>query len=75
MDRKIKKQIAKAEKSGAYFVTITYRDSDKLRHWQLHTADFYYKDLLPSIDELKKLIHQKYIGLKYVTSVGDHSRA
>ena len=73
MNEKIKKQVEKAEGHGAYFMTITYRDDDGLKHWQFHTADFFYKDLMPTIDEIKNMIYREYPGLKYVESKCNHT--
>ena len=74
MNEKIKTYLEKAEKSGAYFITITYRDEDKdedqLRHLQVHTPDFLYQDLLPTIDKIKEMIHREYPGLKYIMETG-----
>ena len=52
-----------AENSDGYLVTISRREGDRLLHWQYHNFDFYYKDLLPSIEEVKKLIMSQYHNL------------
>ena len=66
MDKRIEEKVKAAEQSDAYFVTITRREGDKLYHFQTHSFDFYFKDLVPSIEEVKKLILKEYPGMKYV---------
>jgi len=63
---KIQEQIEKAEKSDAYFVTITRKEGDKLHHFQTHSFGFYFKDFLPSLTEIRKLLEKEYPGMKYV---------
>jgi len=66
MDKKIKEKVKAAEQSDAYFVTITRREGNTLYHWQANSFDFYYKDLLRSLEEVKKLIMKEHPGMKYV---------
>ena len=63
---KIQEQIETAEQSDAYFITITRKEGDKLYHFQTHSFGFYYKDLLPSLEAIRKLLEKEYTGMKYV---------
>jgi hypothetical protein len=57
---KIDKVINDALASDGYLITVSRRVGDKLYHWQIHNFEFYYLDLLPSLDEIKKLIMERY---------------
>ena len=71
--KKIIEKIDEAEKADAYFITVTFRQGDILHHFQSHSFNFYFKDLLPSIEEVKKLILKEYPGMKYVKGISDHT--
>lgn len=60
-------QINKAKKADACFITVTRREGDKLYHYQTHSFGFYFKDLGPSLKEIRKLLIKEYPGLKYVS--------
>ena len=57
---KIQEHVEEALASDGYLITISRRVGDKLYHWQLHSFEYYYLDLLPSIEEIKKLIMEQY---------------
>lgn len=55
MDKNIMKQFEEAEKSEGYFITITALNDGRLNHYQQQKR-FPKEDLLPSLEEIKKLI-------------------
>ena len=66
MDKQIEEKIKAAEQADAFLITVTRREGTKLYHWQANSFDFYYKDLMPSLEEVKKLIMKEHPGMKYV---------
>jgi len=66
LDKAIKERLGAIEDADAFFITITTRKGDRLKHYQRHSRDFFYGDLIPSLKEMEKLIYEAYPGFKYI---------
>lgn len=55
MHGNVTKKLEEADKSDGYFITVTTLNGNKLSHYQQHQG-FLKEDLLPSLEEIKKLI-------------------
>lgn len=65
MNQRVLEKIEESERSDGYFITITRREGNTLKHWQINSEGFYYKDLLPSLTELRHLIEDTYPEIAY----------
>ena len=55
--------IEKAEEAGSYFVTITRKEGDKLKHW-MGSIKFPKEDQAHSLREILKMVPSAYHGKK-----------
>jgi len=49
-------QLKAAKESGVYFITVTYKQGKKLKHYQIHSNSFDTAELLPSLEALQELV-------------------
>ena len=66
MKTKLNETLRKARTNGVYFITITRVVDGTLRHYQIHTPGFPKADLLPSLEELAKLLIKEHPELNEV---------
>lgn len=56
MNKSLIKKLDNAEKSGRYFITVTYLDENKnLKHFYT-TKKFFDEDLIPTLEQFKSMI-------------------
>lgn len=60
MDEVLRKEIEEAEKADGFFITISRRNGEMLRHWQWHSHGFGFDNLAPSMAAVRKLAFDKY---------------
>lgn len=51
----LNEKLEEARKAGSFFITVTYKKDEVLKHWQ-GRVEFLDDDMLSSLTELKKLV-------------------
>jgi len=64
----LNKKLEEAEKADGFFVTISYRKGEVLHHYQAH-INFKQDDLLPSLEEVERLIKKEVPGIRAVPKI------